>query len=170
MLIKPFRASHPRLHDTVLGAETAVVIGDVTLGADVSLWYGTVLRGDVARISVGAGTNIQDNAVLHCDRNKPCILGSGVTVGHNAVVHSAMVGDNTIVGMGATLLSGCVIGPNCIVGGGAVVSGKLCAPEGSLILGVPAKVVRKLTPQELAKCRDSREHYVELARESFGAR
>lgn len=168
MLIKSFRSKTPRLHHTVLGAETAVVIGDVTLGTDVSLWYGAVLRGDTARISVGKGTNIQDNAVLHCDRGMPCIVGENVTVGHNAVVHSALVGENTIVGMGATLLSGCVIGPNSIVGGGAVVPGNLCAPEGSLILGVPAKVVRKLTAEEMAKNLDSAKHYVELARESFG--
>lgn len=168
MLIKSFRSFQPRLHASVLGAETAAVIGDVTLGADVNLWYGAVLRGDVARISVGAGTNIQDNAVLHCDRGRPCIVGSNVTVGHNAVVHSAMVGDNTIVGMGATLLSGCVIGPNCMIGGGAVVAGNLRAPAGSLILGVPAKVVRQLTKEELAKGAESANHYVELARESFG--
>jgi len=169
MLIKPFRQALPRLHPSVLAAETAAVIGDVTLSEGVSLWYGAVLRGDVGRISVGAGRHIQDNAVLHCDRGRPCVLGAGVTVGHNAVVHSAMVADHVIVGMGATLLSGCVIGPQCIIGGGALVPGNLVAPPGSLILGVPAKVVRQLTAQELDKCLESAQHYRQLAQESFGA-
>lgn len=167
MLIKAIGQQTPELAGAVRAAETAAVIGAVRLEPEVNLWYGAVLRGDMAPISVGEGTNIQDNAVLHCDGGKPCTVGRRVSVGHGAVIHSATVGDDCLIGMGAILLSGCVLGQGCIVGGGALVPGKLHAPDHSLILGVPGRVVRTLTPQEVAHLRENVTHYLELARETL---
>ena len=163
MLLKPLGGARPRLHPTARAAETAVAVGDVTLAANVNLWYGAVLRGDMAPISVGENTNIQDNAVLHCDCGVPCRVGRDVSVGHNAVVHSATVGDGCLIGMGAVLLSGCSLGEGCIVGGGAVVPGSLHAPAHSLIVGVPGRVVRALRPEETEHLRENVEHYLEYA-------
>ena len=125
------------------------------------MWFNAVLRGDGKPITIGAGTNIQDNAVLHSEVC-PTILGEYVTVGHGAIVHGCTVGDNTVVGMGAILLNGARVGKNCMVGAGAVVTGKTDAPEGSMLLGNPARVARALTPEEIAGLRESAEHYMEL--------
>ena len=139
----------------------SVVVGNVTFGPDCSVWFNAVLRGDGKPISLGAGVNIQDNAVLHSDVF-PTVLGDYVTVGHGAIVHGCTVGDNTVVGMGAILLNGARVGKNCIVGAGAVVTGKMDAPDGSMLLGSPAKVVRPLTPEEVAGLRQNAEHYAAL--------
>ena len=147
--------------DTVVILPGAVVVGDVTFGPDCSVWFNAVLRGDGKPISLGAGVNIQDCAVLHSDLY-PTVLGDYVTVGHGAIVHGCTVGDNTVVGMGAILLNGARVGKNCMVGAGAVVTGKTDAPDGSLLLGSPAKVARPLTAEELAGLRQNAEHYVEL--------
>ena len=147
--------------DTVVILPGAAVVGAVTFGPDCSVWFNAVLRGDGQPITLGAGVNIQDNAVLHSDVY-PTVLGDCVTVGHGAIVHGCTVGDNTVVGMGAILLNGARVGKNCIVGAGAVVTGKTDAPDGSMLLGNPARVVRALTPEELAGLRQSAEHYMEL--------
>ena len=147
--------------DNVVILPGAAVVGDVAFGPDCSVWFNAVLRGDGKPITLGAGVNIQDNAVLHSDIYPP-VLGDWVTVGHGAIVHGCTVGDNTVVGMGAILLNGARVGKNCIVGAGAVVTGKTDAPDGSMLLGNPAKVVRPLTDEELAGLRQSAEHYVEL--------
>ncbi len=139
----------------------AAVVGDVTLGSDCSVWFNAVLRGDGRPIILGRGCNIQDCCVLHSEK-APTVLGDWVSVGHGAVVHGASVGDNTIVGMGAILLDFAKIGKNCLVGAGAVATGKLDAPDGSLVLGNPAKVVRPLTQEEIAGLRRNAEHYAEL--------
>ena len=154
----PLRASG----EDVLIAEGAVVVGNVTLARGVSVWYNAVIRGDQGPIRIGENTNIQECAVLH----QTTTVGAGCTVGHGAIVHGCTVGDNTLIGMGATLLNGSKIGKNCIVGAGALVTGKLDAPDGSMVLGSPAKVVRPLTPEELAGLRPSAEHYMEL-REAY---
>ena len=146
---------------TVVILPGAAVVGDVTFGPDCSVWFNAVLRGDGQPITLGAGVNIQDNAVLHSDVF-PTVLGDYVTVGHGAIVHGCAVGANTVVGMGAILLNGARVGKNCMVGAGAVVTGKTDAPDGSLLLGNPAKVVRPLTAGELAGLRQNAEHYVEL--------
>ena len=127
-------------------APGAHVVGDVRLGRQGSLWYGAVLRGDRGPITVGDGTNIQDNAVLH----DATTVGRGCTIGHCAVVHGCTVGDGCTVGMGAIVLNGAVLGENCMVGAGAVVTGKMRAPAGSLLVGNPARVVRPLRPEEIA--------------------
>ena len=144
----------------VLICEGAMVSGDVTLSRGVSIWYNAVLRGDDGAITVGEGTNIQDCAVLHEETR----VGRGCTVGHGAIVHGCTVGDNTLIGMGAVLLNGAKVGSDCIVGAGALVTGKLEAPDGSMILGSPAKVVRPLTPEEIAGNRASAEGYLETAK------
>ena len=147
--------------DSVVILPGAAVVGDVTFGPGCSVWFNAVLRGDGKPITLGRGVNIQDNAVLHSDVF-PTVLGDWVTVGHGAIVHGCTVGDNTVVGMGAILLTGAKVGKNCMVGAGAVVTGKTDAPDGSMLLGNPARVVRALTAEELSGLRRSAEHYVEL--------
>lgn len=139
----------------------AAVLGDVTLGHGCSVWFNAVLRGDGKPIVLGEGCNVQDCCVLHSEKF-PTVLGDWVSVGHGAVVHGVFVGDNTIVGMGSTLLDGARIGKNCLVGGGAVVTGKMDAPDGSLVAGNPARVIRALSPEEIAGLKKNAEHYAEL--------
>ena len=145
--------------ENVLIAEGASVTGDVRLAKGVSIWYGAVLRGDMGPITVGADTNIQDGAILH----EETVVGRGCTIGHGAIVHGCTVGDNVLIGMGATVLNGAKIGDNCIVGAGALVTGKMDAPAGSMILGSPAKVVRLLTEAEIESNRESAREYCHQA-------
>lgn len=154
----------PKLDADVFVAETAAIIGGVELGAGSSVWYGAVLRADVAPIKVGRASSIQDNAVVHCDPGVPALIGDNVTVGHGAIIHSASVGNNTLIGMGATVLSGAVIGENCIVGAGALVLENAAVPPGSLVVGVPGRVVRRLGPEQIEKIAASARHYVELSK------
>ena len=138
--------------------KTASVIGQVTLGEQVSVFPGAVLRGDIAAITVGSNSNIQDNAVLHVNYGTPCQIGAGVSVGHGAVVHGSQIGDNVIIGMNAVVMES-EIGPNCIIGAGAVVPAGKNIPAGSLVMGVPAKVVRTLEEDEVnAILRNAREY------------
>ena len=143
-----FLRRKPRLGKGVYIAKTATVIGDVTLGAHSSVWYGAVLRGDINRIVVGHHSNIQDNAVLHLADEFGCLIGNWVTVGHGAIVHACAVGDEVLVGMGAVILDGAVIGRQSIIGAKALVTGGTKIPPGSLVLGAPAKIVRPLTREE----------------------
>lgn len=145
--------------EDVLICEGAKVSGDVTLEKGVNIWYNAVLRGDDGAITVGEGTNIQDCAVLHEETH----VGAGCTIGHGAIVHGCTVGNNVLIGMGATVLNGAKIGDDCIVGAGALVTGKMDAPAGSMILGSPAKVVRPLTEAEIASNRKSAEGYLKTA-------
>lgn len=138
----------------------ARVNGDVTFGHGCSVWYNAVIRGDEAPIFIGDNTNIQDNATLHTSYGPPLRIGSGVTIGHNAVVHGCTVGDNVLIGMGSIILDGAVIGSNCIVGAGALVTKGTVIPDGSMVLGSPAKVRRALTPEEIEGIRDNWLSYV----------
>ena len=140
-------------------APGVVIFGDVTLEKDVNVWYGAVLRGDNGPIRVGEGTNIQDNCVLH-DKTT---IGKFCTIGHGAVVHGCTVGDYSLIGRGAVVLSGARIGSHCLVGGGAVVTGKTVAPEGSMLLGNPAKITRRLTKKEREYIRYNAEYYIKMA-------
>ena len=140
-------------------AETAVVAGDVTLEKGVSVWFQAVVRGDEGAIHVGENTNIQDGAILHAHTT----IGRNCTIGHGAIVHGCTVGDDTLIGMGAILLNGARIGKHCLVGAGALVTGKMDAPDGSLILGSPAKVVRPLTEAEIESNRASAQGYLHAA-------
>ncbi|MFT4587174.1 MAG: carbonic anhydrase/acetyltransferase-like protein (isoleucine patch superfamily) [Limisphaerales bacterium] len=158
-----FLRKTPTLGEAVYIARGAVVLGDVTLGDRASVWYNAVLRGDINRIVVGADSNIQDNAVLHLADDYPCVIGDRVTVGHGAIVHACTVEDECLIGMGATLLDGAVIGKNSIVGANSLVLQRSVIPPGSLVLGSPAKVVRPLTDEEIAKLPAMAEKYVRNA-------
>jgi gamma-carbonic anhydrase len=164
-MIAQFLDVHPRFDDSVWIAPTAVVVGDVALGAGASIWFGAMLRGDVHFIEVGERSNIQDLAVVHVSRGThPCVIGSGVTVGHSAVVHGCTVEDDCLIGMGAIVLDGAVIGAGSLVGAGALVTRDTQIPPRSLVLGSPARAVRSLSDDELAGIQANATHYVRLAR------
>ncbi len=150
--------------DDYFVAPTASVIGRIRLGAGANIWFSAVLRGDTNTITVGDGSNVQDTAVIHVDHDAPAVVGSDVTIGHAATVHGCTVGDRSLIGIGATILSHAVIGADCIVGAGALVTERKEFEPGSLIIGAPARRVRGLTENELAMLRESAAHYVELGR------
>jgi carbonic anhydrase/acetyltransferase-like protein (isoleucine patch superfamily) len=141
-------------------APNAVIVGDVHVGPESSIWFGVVIRGDTSQVRIGARTNIQDGCVIHADPGFPCLIGDGVTVGHRSIVHGARVSDNVLIGMGAILMNGAVIGEDCIIGAGALITEGKEIPPRSLVLGVPAKVVRELTEEEIAGIRFSAAQYV----------
>ncbi len=143
-------------------AKGAHVVGKVSIGENVSIWYNAVVRSDTNTITIGCDTNIQDNATLHTDAGFPVQIGAGVTVGHNAVVHGCTVGDNTVIGMGSIVLSGAVIGSNCIIGAGSLGTGKMRIPDNSLAFGNPAKIIRAVTAEEADANRENAAHYVAL--------
>jgi carbonic anhydrase/acetyltransferase-like protein (isoleucine patch superfamily) len=145
-------------------APDAHVIGEVSLGEDVSIWFGAVLRGDNDVITIGRGSNIQEGAMLHTDSGLRLIVGNAVTVGHHAILHGCQVGDNSLIGMGATVLNRARIGANCLVGANTLVREGDMFPDGSLIVGTPAQVKRKLSETQIAGLRASAEHYVEKSR------
>ena len=153
----------PNIHPSAFIAPNATVMGEVTVGADSSLFFGAVVRSEFVPIVIGRGTNIQDNCVLHADPGLPMTVGEDVTVGHGAILHSCTVGDNSLIGMGAIVLNGAVIGRNCIVAAGALVPQGMVVPDGSLVMGSPAKVRRELTDQEIEANRQSAEGYVREA-------
>ncbi len=146
------------------------IVGDVTIGAESSVWFNAVLRGDVAAIRVGRRTNIQDCCVLHADDGLPCTLGDGVTVGHLAVIHGATIGDNVVVGMHAVVMNGVQGGRDSSIAVGSVVTEGTIVPPGSLVMGLPGKVKRSLTPDEIEHNRQSAEHYVANAKRFASAR
>ena len=154
----------PQVAPSAWVADTATVIGGVVLGPDSSVWPGVVVRGDSAPISVGEGSNIQDNSVLHSDAGVPLIIGKHVTVGHQVMLHGCTVGDESLIGIGAIVLNNAKIGRNCLVGAGALVTEGKEFPDGSMIIGSPAKAVRQLTPEQIAGLRRSAEHYMANAR------
>lgn len=154
----------PDIHPSAFVAHSAEVAGKVSLAEGSSVWFSASVRGDIAPIIVGKNTNVQDGAILHCDVGHPTVLGDGVTVGHGAIVHSAIVGDNTVIGMGSIILGGAEIGPDSIVGAAALVTGGKKFPPRSLIIGSPAKRARALTDEEVAANRENAAHYAELAK------
>ncbi len=164
MLIE-FKGKRPKIARDVFVAENAVIIGDVVIEEGASIWFGAVLRGDIGPIRVGKKSNIQDNAVVHVDEGKPCIIGSSVTVGHSAILHSAKIGDNTLIGMGAVLLTGAIIGSNCVVGAKALVLENATIPENTLAVGMPAKALRAITYEERHLITENANHYEKLAKE-----
>ncbi len=148
-MIREYKGIRPQIHDSAFVADTAQVIGKVYLSKNVSIWDNTVLRGDICEIRVGENSNIQELSSVHNSEGLPVVLGKNVTVGHRAILHSCTVGDNSLIGMGAILLDGVQIGNNCIVGAGAVVTPNTVIPDNSLVLGMPAKVVKPLSPQQI---------------------
>ena len=145
-------------------ADTARVTGEVELGEGVSVWPSAAIRGDVAKVSIGANTNIQDNATVHCDSDKPNTIGASVTIGHNAVVHGVSIGDGSLIGMHATVLGQTVIGKRCLVAAGALVPPGLEVPDDHVVMGVPGKVVRETKDEEKQYLAWLADHYVQLAK------
>lgn len=141
-------------------ADNATIIGDVLLGNRVSIWYGAVIRGDVDKITIGDDVNIQDNCVLHVDEGFPLEISKGVTVGHGAVIHSCTVGENCLVGINATILTGAKIGRNCVIGANSLVRQNKVIPDNSMVFGVPAKVIKRTTEEQLLMIQCAAEHYV----------
>lgn len=150
----------PTLHPSTFVAPNATVLGDVTLGDNSSIFYGAVLRADCSSIDIGTGSNIQDGCIIHVDPPYPVVIGNGCTVGHGAILHGCTVGDNSLIGMGAIVLNGAQIGKNCIIGAGALVTQNTVIPDGSLVIGSPAKVKRSLTPEEIEGNRQTAENYI----------
>jgi len=160
-MIYRFEERVPSLPEEYYVAESASVIGDVVLGSRSSIWFGTVLRGDIEPIIIGDRSNIQDNSVAHTSRNRPVVLGDDVTVGHKVTLHGCRVGSNCLIGMGAILLDGCEIGENCIIGAGSLVGQNRKIAAGSLAVGTPARVIRPLSGEEIADIRSYAVRYVE---------
>lgn len=156
-----FRPS--QAHESVFIATGAIVVGDVHLAEDVSVWFNAVIRGDTDTLRIGARSNIQDLTMIHADPGYPVTIGTDVTVGHRAIIHGATIGNRTLIGMGAILLNGVVVGEECIVGAGALLTTGKVFPPRSLILGSPAKVVRSVSDEDLAMIDAGAAHYVEKA-------
>lgn len=167
--VLPFRGRAPSIDPTAFVAPGATLVGAVSLAAGASVFYGAVLRADVDSITVGEGTNLQDNVSVHCDAGKPARLGRGVSVGHGAVVHGCTIEDDVLVGMGATILNGAVVGRESLVAAGTVVLEGTVIPPRSLVAGVPGRVRRDLTDDEVAKVRANAEVYLALAAEHLAA-
>ncbi|MBV8620882.1 MAG: gamma carbonic anhydrase family protein [Curvibacter sp.] len=153
----------PQVAESAWVADSAQVIGKVSLGADVGIWFGAVLRGDSAEIQIGDGSNIQDASVLHVDSDCPLIVGKNVTVGHQVTLHGCTIGDESLIGIGAVVLNNARIGRHCLVGAGALVTEGKEFPDGSMIIGSPARAIRQLTPEQIEGLRQSAKHYIHNA-------
>lgn len=170
MAIYELDGQSPKLGKNAWVADSAQVIGKVTLEENVSVWFGTIIRGDSEKIHIGRGSNIQDASVLHADEGVPLTLGENVSVGHKVMLHGCTVGDGSLIGIGAVVLNHAKIGKNCLVGAGALVTEGKEFPDGSMILGSPAKAVKQLSPEQIAGLQRIATHYVENAahyRKSF---
>ncbi len=160
MLYK-YKDYYPQVGENCYIAPGAAVIGEVKLGKNSSVWFNTVIRGDLALISIGDNTNIQDNSTLHCVKNVPTVVRNNVTVGHGAILHSCSIGDNCLIGMGAIILDGVKVGNNCIIGAGSLVTPKTVIPDGSLVMGSPATVKRTLKQEEIEGISEGVQSYIE---------
>lgn len=165
-MIRDFKDFKPQIGRNSWISETATIIGNVKIGDNVGIWFGVVLRGDVAPIEIGNNTNIQDNTVVHSEVNYPTKIGNGVTIGHNSIIHGCEIGDDTLIGMGAIILNGAKIGKNCIIGAGSVITEGKIIEDNSLVLGVPGKVIRKVTEEEIKRIKENARAYIFL-KESY---
>lgn len=154
----------PQIAPSAWVADSAQLMGAVTLEADASVWFGATVRGDTEHITIGEGSNIQDGSVLHADHGMPLKVGRHVTVGHMVMLHGCTIGDESLIGIGAVVLNGAKIGRNCLVGAGSLVTEGKEFPDGSMIMGTPAKVVRQLSPEQIEGLRQSARHYIDNAR------
>ena len=165
-MIKKFRSKSPIIPDSCYISESVDLIGDVTLGENVSLWFGTIVRGDMHFITIGNRSNIQDNSVIHVTTDvSPTRIGDEVTVGHNAIIHGATIEDRCLIGMGAIIMDDVVIGEGSIVGAGAVVPPNMIIPPRSLVVGLPAKIVRQTSDEELEMIIERAQHYIDFSQE-----
>jgi len=163
-MIINFMDKKPTVEEDVYISETSVIIGDVTLKKNTNVWFGAVLRGDADSIIIGENTNIQENTIIHVDKNEHVEIGNGCTIGHGAIIHGCKIGNNTLIGMGAIILNGAKIGNNTIVGAGSLVTQNKKFEDGVLIIGNPAKVVRNLTEEEIKNNKKSCLEYIELSK------
>ncbi len=163
-MIMGFDGVNPKISKSAYISESVDIIGNVEINENANIWFGTRLRADMNKIIVGANTNIQENSVVHVDINSPCNIGKNVTIGHGAIIHGCDISDNVLVGMGSIILNDAKIGKNTIIGAGSLVTQGKSFPEGVLILGNPAKVVRKLTDDEIKSIRKSSDNYVNLSK------
>lgn len=162
IVVKDFNNITPKIHETAFVAPNSTVIGDVVLGENTTIWYNAVLRGDIDSIVVGDNTNIQEGCILHCKKGIEVRLGSHVTIGHGAILHSCSIGNNTLVGMGAIVLDSAEIGNNCLVAAGSVVTPRTKIPDGCLVAGSPAEIKRTLSEQEIAEIKCNANEYINL--------
>ncbi len=163
-MIKSFQNTHPKIHETAFVAEDAIIIGDVEIGAESSVWFGSVLRGDVNFIRIGKRTNIQDGTVIHVSsKTHPTVLEDEITVGHRVTLHGCYVESNCLIGIGAILLDGVRVGKNSLVAAGSLLTPGTIIPKNSLVMGSPAKVKRGLTENEIENLKRSAENYVKLS-------
>ncbi|WP_297634342.1 gamma carbonic anhydrase family protein [uncultured Clostridium sp.] len=162
-MIHEFDKKFPEINENTYISESTDIIGDVSIERKCNIWFGSRLRGDMNKIVIEEGTNIQENAVVHVDSKYPAYIGKGVTVGHGAIVHGCTIADNVLIGMGSIILNGAKIGKNSIVGAGALVTEHKEFEEGVLIIGSPARAVRKLRDEEIQGIRESAQHYIELS-------
>lgn len=151
--------------DEYFAAQSADIIGDVTIHNQVSIWFGAVLRGDLAPIIVGERSNIQDGTVVHTETDLPVVIGTGVTVGHQATLHSCTIGDNSLIGMKATLLDGCEIGKNCLIAAGSLISPGKKIPDNSFVVGFPGRIMRQMSAEEVDRNRNSAARYISFYRQ-----
>lgn len=150
----------PNIDPSVFVAKGAVVLGDVTIAKNCSIWYNATVRSTESYITIGEGSNVQDNAVIHVDHNHPTIIGSYVTIGHGAIIHGCTIDDNSLIGMGAIILNGAKIGKNCMIAAGALVPQNKEIPDNSLVMGSPGKIIRQVTEEEILKNRKNAENYI----------
>lgn len=163
-MIMEFEGVNPIINNNTYISESVDIIGNVDIEENVNIWFGTRLRGDMNKIVVGENTNIQENSVVHVDTNSPCLIGKNVTIGHGAIIHGCNIADNVLVGMGSIILNDAKIGKNTIIGAGSLVTQGKSFPEGVLILGNPAKVIRELTKEEIESIQRSANNYVALSK------
>lgn len=165
MALYELDGTRPKLPDAFYFiAENASLIGKVVIGADVGIWFNVVLRGDNETITIGEGSNVQESTVMHTDIGYPLTIGTGCTIGHKAMLHGCTIGDNSLIGMGATVLNGAVIGKNCLIGAGALITENSVIPDNSLVVGAPGKVKRELDAEAIERLRWSSAHYVANAK------
>lgn len=160
----PFNGNSPQTAEAAFVAPSAVLVGDIRLGRNSSIWFGSVLRGDINFISIGEGTNIQDGCMVHVTTEIPVIIEDNVTVGHGAILHGCRVGKGSMISMGAILLDGSEIGEGSIIAAGCLVPQGKKIPPGSMVMGIPAKVIRKITPEEIQGIRNNTKAYIQLAK------
>ena len=163
-MLKPYKGIWPKIHETAFMEDSARIIGDVEIGAHSSIWFNAVVRGDVHYIRIGSRTNVQDNCTLHVTKDTyPLIIGNDITIGHGVILHGCTIKDRCLIGMSAIILDNAEVGEDCIIGAGALVTEGAKIPPGSLVLGMPGKVKRELTPDEKARILKSAENYIEYS-------
>lgn len=166
-MIKELKSQKPSISPKAFIAESADIIGDVTVGEASSVWYGAVVRGDICHIKIGKSSNVQDNASIHVDRDFPCEIGDYTTVGHNAIIHGSIIGDNCLIGMGSIVLNGAKIGNNSIIAAGTLVLENKEIPPNSLVVGSPGKIIRKTTEEDIKKIKENAEMYEGLWKSKY---